>query len=153
VSRWPGRQALDATTEAEHTLDRLLAVIGQLGEHVAAAQQALSPSLDPGDSSLHGLAVLASEVEIRVPEIAEAARHGDAIGLCSAARTLVSSGIVFESYELSSDQDLPALNLVLDSLGQVALVRAELCRERGWRRRSLASRIPPDPSTSHSGRD
>ncbi len=56
--------------------------------------------------------------------------------LCSATRTLVNSGVVYERYESDPRQNPPALNLVLDGPGDIAQARSELCHGRGFLGRS-----------------
>ena len=120
----------------QDTLDDLLEALEDLRASVQLIKTDLSIGRQSNDDLVHGVDVIEEELDFYAPQIFQAIEERAPGKLCSAARALVSSAIVFEGARASKLDNPQSLNQLLDSLGRIAIARAQLCQPHGLLGRS-----------------
>ena len=133
----------------QDALDDLLAALAELRVNIQQVKADLNSRRLFDDDVTHGVSVIEEALDLYAPRIYRAIQDRSPTELCSAARALVASAIVFEGARVSKLNNPQPLNQLLDSLGRIAIVRARLCQPRGLLdRSSLAATLLNNSTTA-----
>lgn len=120
----------------QDALGGLLAALAELKVSIQRVKADLSAGRQLDDDLVHGVSVIEQELDFHASRILQAIDERAPGKLCSAARALVSSAIVFEGARANKLDNPQSLNQLLDSLGRIAIARAQLCQPHGLLGRS-----------------
>ena len=122
--------------DTQDALGDLLAALAELRVSIQRVKADLGAGRQLDDDLAHGVSVIEEELDFHAPRIFQAIEERSPRKFCSATRALVASAIVFEGARVNKLNNPQSLNQLLDSLGRIAIARAQLCQPHGLLDRS-----------------